>query len=178
MTAPSTPTGPFVVTVRQSTVVIVEEDETARVVPATGPHEGHPTAKTRVVYREAFATLEDHSDLEFNDGQRAVLRASGFEPWGNHGWVRFEEYPDGVEQGGTCYDDCWALRVALADVLDAGPTVLPNGDVIEVEKIGMLKRSQFALEALLWTRATDKQWCAAWNAEHGIGIERRADAAR
>ena len=56
---------------------------------------------------------EDHGNLDLTEVERALLRAKGFESWGRHGWVRFIE--DGSEQGGTCYDDKWAMREALQD---------------------------------------------------------------
>ena len=56
---------------------------------------------------------EGHGDLELTEVERKLLRAQNFEPWGRHGWVRFTE--DGQEQGGTCYDDKWAMQVALTN---------------------------------------------------------------
>jgi hypothetical protein len=57
------------------------------------------------------ARYDGHGDLELTKAERDLLRSQGFEPWGNHAWVLFAE--DGSEQGGTCYDDRWAMREAL-----------------------------------------------------------------
>lgn len=49
-----------------------------------------------------------HGNLDLTPVERRLLRLAGFEPWGNHGWIRDDE------NGGTCYDDRWAMREAMA----------------------------------------------------------------
>lgn len=71
------------------------------------------TRRLEARHRAAFVggRYDGHGDLELSATERALLREHGFEPWGAHGWVRFAE--DGSEQGGTCYDDRWAMAEAL-----------------------------------------------------------------
>jgi hypothetical protein len=40
---------------------------------------------------------------------------------------------------------------------------LPDGTTVEVALVGRIEREQFALRAMLSPRATDEEWCAAYN---------------
>lgn len=57
------------------------------------------------------ARYEGEGDLKLTEAEKALLRANGFEPWGEGGWVRFAE----GEFGGTCYDNRWAMQEALSN---------------------------------------------------------------
>lgn len=68
--------------------------------------------RRRILAAHDQERYQGHGDLDLDDEERALLRECHFEPWGRGGWVRFA--PDGSEQGGTCYDDKWAMSEALA----------------------------------------------------------------
>ncbi|HEU4702610.1 MAG TPA: hypothetical protein VFS37_09020 [Conexibacter sp.] len=117
------------------------------------------TPATEIVYREAFATLEDRN--------RAIcvliLNA-----------VPIEAQPD-----------LFAQVTALGE--SGGKLSLPNGDVIEVEATTDCAAweneegwhvaehgNDLAILSSDSESAVVAAWCATWNAEHGIGIKARA----
>lgn len=121
--------------------------------------------RQRVVYREAFATLEDVQD--FVAGPLAE---------------RLRSTPQ----------EAMDLASAVVQLAGPGTITLPNGDVIEVELLRVRVEADqldggFVAEAIdfpgvMSQGETEAEAVAslidaanaAWNAEHGIGLEARA----
>lgn len=68
----------------------------------------HKCGGTGRIECEIEDRFEGHGDLDLTEVERALLRSTGFSPWGKGGWIRDDE------NGGTCYDDKWAMREAMS----------------------------------------------------------------